>query len=558
MFRFKMHTKVLVAVLLLGQLIELNVNLCIALSIERDQPANRIKLFRQSLDLADQLFGGSPSEAISAADLGGIHDDDHANLLLRTMDLDVATGSGSRSGGSPIVSSSLEQTGLGRTDEMATNGGQLNQTMEVMRDGSGSAWSEDYQPGKPIRQALESTGYYEYFGEIHVGTPKQTFFVLFDISSSVFWLPSAECKSERCISRARFSANMSETYRQEKGKPMLRLNYDDEDIKVQARLARDSVSLAGLTLEDQLFGEALELDGQALDRMPVDGIIGLGLGPGFATSEQYLNTSSLNASDTNICDGQNQECLSREKIGKEFINPLATMQKQGLLKNPIYSLYLNNENEDRHLYNTHNGELIFGEIVDKYFVGDEIVYTPVTRQDFWEFRLSGVLLKQRDYASELERGCESDCPAILDTGNKFIGGHFKDVDLLNRRIGAEPRGDGTYAFHQCELNTMPDLVFEIAGKEFWLSPEEYVHKIYINQNLIGCISALKVVDSERYPFWILGEPFLRRHYVVFDFGQKRLGFARSQSSTSDEVDARLKRNPKYFGRGIEGASSQLD
>lgn len=507
-----MHTKVLVAVLFFGQLIELNVNLCIALSIERAQPISRVKLYRQSWDWPRQ----------TGPELSGFMERTLGNSSHRLGSLLFASEFGSGNG---IESTSREQATSVRELEHQT--------------------SHQQEMPKYIGQLLESTGSYEYFGEISVGTPAQRFMVLFDTSSSVFWLPSAECKSFDCIGRNHFNGSQSSTYKSE-GEKWLRSSYDDNDIKVNARLVRDTVSFAGIKLENQLFGEAFELDGQALRRMPVDGIMGLGLGPGFATSECVNGSNSKD--NSLMAAGTIDDCLTQENIDEKFINPLDSMQRQGLLKEPVYSLYLNNENENRNIYSAHNGELIFGEVVDDYFIGDTITYTPITQVNFWEFHLESVALQQPGHADALEVGCESACPAIVDTGTRYIGGHFRDVDRLNRRIGAFPRGGGVYELNPCDIGVLPDLVLRISGQEFKLRPEEYVEQLKISNKVVACISALKAIDSEHYPFWTLGEFFLKRHYVVFDFGQKRIGFAPSKRIDSSEVEMNLKKDVHYFGR----------
>jgi cathepsin D len=142
--------------------------------------------------------------------------------------------------------------------------------------------------------------------------------------------------------------------------------------------------------------------------------------------------------------------------------------------------------------------------------------------------LSGVSLRRSYAGGDIEQGCQSECPAILDTRYAFIAGHFSDVDLLNKAMGAYPIGNGIYQMSTCDLGLLPTLVFKIGGKEFFLAPEDYVDVRRIRGMVHSCYSALIVVKSEDYPFWILGEYFLKRHYVVFDYGQKRIGFASSK------------------------------
>lgn len=57
---------------------------------------------------------------------------------------------------------------------------------------------------------------FEYLGEVSIGTPSQTFNVVYDTGSSNLWVPSSECTnfkvSPACAVQNRFYANRSSTY----------------------------------------------------------------------------------------------------------------------------------------------------------------------------------------------------------------------------------------------------------------------------------------------------------------------------------------------------------
>ncbi len=55
------------------------------------------------------------------------------------------------------------------------------------------------------------------------------------------------------------------------------------------------------------------------------------------------------------------------------------MLDQGLVKEPVFSFWLNRDATD----NEHGGELVFGGVDPKHFVGEH-VYTPVTRKGYWQ------------------------------------------------------------------------------------------------------------------------------------------------------------------------------
>jgi len=55
------------------------------------------------------------------------------------------------------------------------------------------------------------------------------------------------------------------------------------------------------------------------------------------------------------------------------------MLDQGLVKEPVFSFWLNRNATDKE----HGGELVFGGVDPKHFVGEH-VYTPVTRKGYWQ------------------------------------------------------------------------------------------------------------------------------------------------------------------------------
>ncbi|KAJ0780791.1 putative phytepsin [Helianthus annuus] len=73
---------------------------------------------------------------------------------------------------------------------------------------------------------------------------------------------------------------------------------------------------------------------------------------------------------------------------------------------------------------------------------------------------------------------------------------------------------------------MPVITFTIGGKQFELSPDEYILTIGKGADMT-CVSGFISLDfpHPRGSLWVLGDVFMRRYHTVFDYGNLRMGFA---------------------------------
>lgn len=132
--------------------------------------------------------------------------------------------------------------------------------------------------------------------------------------------------------------------------------------------------------------------------------------------------------------------------------------------------------------------------------------------------------------------CEAHCRADPPEAPKaapFIGGaasgppHPQTVPSsedavrdVAARLGATEIEGGLYAT-RCSEET-PSLSFTIGGRTYSLDRDDLV----VQRSGDACLLGLMGTASDsRWPMWILGSVFMRKYYVQFDWGQKRLGFA---------------------------------
>lgn len=438
--------------------------------------------------------------------------------------------------------------------------------------------SDDYVPLKNYLDA-------QYFGEIGIGTPPQTFTVIFDTGSSNLWVPSSKCYfSLACYLHSKFKSSRSSTYKKD-GKSC--------DIKygsgsISGFLSKDHVTVGELVVKDQVFAETTKEPGLTFLVAKFDGILGLGF----------------------------QE-ISVDKVVPVWYN----MIDQGLVQEPVFSFWMNRNTDEEE-----GGEIVFGGVDPKHFKGNH-TYTPVTRKGYWQFDMGDFLIN-----GESTGFCAGGCAAIADSGTSLLAGPTGIVTQINHAIGASgivsqecktvisQYGDlilelllaqtsphkvcsqiglcsygGTrdvsmgiasvldkevqeteassvssdamctacqmavvwmqnqlaqnetkeqilsYLNQLCErlpspngesvvdcdrIPSMPTVTFSIGSETFKLTSDQYILKVGEGA-AAQCISGFMGLDvpPPLGPIWILGDVFMGVYHTVFDYGNLRVGFA---------------------------------
>ncbi|KAJ0051864.1 hypothetical protein Pint_02006 [Pistacia integerrima] len=229
----------------------------------------------------------------------------------------------------------------------------------------------------------------QYFGDIGIGTPSQTFTVIFDTGSSNLWVPSSKCYfSVSCYFHSKYKSSQSSTY--EKNGTTAAIQYGTGAIS--GFFSQDNVKVGDLIVKNQDFIEATKEASITFLAAKFDGIIGLGF----------------------------QE-ISVGKAVPVWYN----MVDQGLVKEPVFSFWLN-----RNIDGEEGGEIVFGGVDSNHYKGEH-TYVPVTQKGYWQFEMGDVLID-----GETTGYCSDGCKAIADSGTSLLAGPTTVITQINHAIGA--------------------------------------------------------------------------------------------------------------------------
>jgi len=73
-------------------------------------------------------------------------------------------------------------------------------------------------------------------------------------------------------------------------------------------------------------------------------------------------------------------------------------------------------------------------------------------------------------------------------------------------------------------DSLPTIAFTLSGIDMPLGPDFYVLYGDDGTGQMTCQLGIESLDPG-LPFWILGDPFLRKYYTIFDRVNNQVGFA---------------------------------
>eukprot|EP00928_Gymnodinium_smaydae_P010238 TRINITY_DN1383_c0_g1_i3.p1 TRINITY_DN1383_c0_g1~~TRINITY_DN1383_c0_g1_i3.p1 ORF type:complete len:383 (+),score=101.06 TRINITY_DN1383_c0_g1_i3:70-1218(+) len=318
-----------------------------------------------------------------------------------------------------------------------------------------------------------------YSGLISVGTPGQTEEVIFDTGSSNLWVPNSQPKAVQNPKHI-YNHKASSTY-----------TANGEEFAIQygsgpcsGFLSQDDVSIGSLKLKNYTFAEVTDTTGlgQLYLQTPMDGILGLAF-----TS---IATDRVRA-------------------------PMDALARSGELADAVFAFYMGKGPQQ--------SELVFGGVDKAHYSGD-FTYVPLSAETYWQVKLAAV--KVGDHVID-----SSASAAIIDSGTSLIAGPEDALQAIAEKMGLQEQ-QGMY-IADCSAS-LPDVSFTLGSKEspaeFSLTLEELIVQRQGSQCLLG-------LQASPEPLWILGDVFMRKYYVMFDWGKERVGIAKAAASSAVDASA---------------------
>jgi len=314
----------------------------------------------------------------------------------------------------------------------------------------------------------------EYYGQVSIGTPGQTFLVLFDTGSSNLWVPSDNCSN--CGAHNKYNSSQSSSYIA--NGTTFRIEYGTGSLK--GYLSSDYLTVGNLKAR-VTFGEATDEPGITFKEAKFDGIFGLAY-------------RSISVDDVDP--------------------PFYVFEQNGLLTKDLFTFYLqSNDQED--------GELLIGDIDTSHYTG-QLWATPIIHETYYMISLAGAIMQGKSITSVVK--------AIVDSGTSTLVGPTADVAQVATIVGATEIAPGEYEI-SCDT-ALPDLYFTLGTgsrtKQFQVSGDIWKIKICDLEVVCTCLMGMIGLDIppvDGGPFWILGDVFIRQWFTVFDIGNFSLAFA---------------------------------
>jgi hypothetical protein len=340
--------------------------------------------------------------------------------------------------------------------------------------------------GQPTSIVINNYQDAQYYGEIDIGTPGQTVRVIYDTGSSNLW--ASNQKPGLLSSHKYYDHSKSSSY--VANGTTFNIQYGSGP--VSGVYSADTIAIGSNKVEGYTFAE-------------VDNT--KGLGPAFAIGHF-----------DGIC-GMGLDDISVDGVK----TPLRALADAKALDANVFAFYLGSGGAA--------GELVLGGVDSKHYTGD-FSYLPVQemvpgKMGYWEIKIDSFEINGKNMVDSSK--------AIVDSGTSLLAVPTSAIKEIAKAVGAKtvlpiPPFNKEYTI-DC-TSEAPAIDVVLGGNKYTLEKADYV----INDEG-QCLFGMTGLDvpAPAGPLVILGDVFMRAHYVKFDLDNKQLGFAKIVKSTDAVV-----------------------
>lgn len=351
---------------------------------------------------------------------------------------------------------------------------------------------------------------------VEVGSPGQEFLLLFDTGSSDVWVSSPKCTTkEGCVSGQHvYNSSASSTYSPSKYEFEITYGSGSDN----GSYFVDQVTVANITLSKQIVAMVDDSAGTISDQSPsdqliVDGVFGAGFPLGTAMYGKY-----------NVTYPTVPQALYETK----------------LIPAPMFSVYMGPVFADAASSSSTTGSVVFGGY-DQSLIGGEIVYSDLVTSDIgdqkgvyeeWSILVPRIVINQGQ-AGEHQLTFDQEA-FLMDTGSNFVYIPEQDANALASALVPTFTRNGTFYEGDCapyeNSDTTVSFHFQASsqskGTVYITLP---LHRLLRHVDSAGQTCRLSISASSGSDY-ILGNYVLGHFVTIFDFGNKRVGFAPVASS----------------------------
>jgi len=322
----------------------------------------------------------------------------------------------------------------------------------------------------------------EYYGEVEIGTPAQKFTVIYDTGSSNLWVPAKGCSNCK-DGTPRYDSQSSSTY-QKDGRSFA-IQYGTGSCN--GFISKDTTTIGGLPITGFEFAEVTEEAKDVFGTAPFDGILGMGVA-----------------------------AAAVDKVPM----PMDQLVAQGKVQHNIFAFYLSSGGKT-------GSTLTLGGTDSSLHDGD-FKYVPVAAAShllpYWLISAKDIKI-----GGESTKSCNAflGCYMVVDTGTSVLAGPPNAVNVLLSKIG-------NVSSDCSNAQSLPEITITMGGNDFALGPDFYVIRVKDANGQEQCQMGIEGINAG-VPLWILGDPFLRKYYTVWDGEQKRVGFAPAKAPAEQAI-----------------------